>query len=320
MSGMSKYRIAFMGTPEFAVPSLAALAADARYEIVGVFTQPDRPAGRGKKLTACPVKQFALERGLPVFQFERIRRPEGVECLQALAPDAVITAAFGQILTQQILDIPRRGTVNVHASLLPRYRGAAPINWCILNGETEAGVTLMLTDAGIDTGDMLRSVSTPIGELETAGELTERLSELGARLLAETLPDYLEGRIQPVPQDEARASYLPMLKKEMGEIDWTKPAEAIACQVRGLNPWPCACTDMPGGRLKIYLARAEATDSQALPGTVIASGAKEGLRVRCGEGALEVLELQAPGGRRMSAKAYLAGKRIEVGTVLGPQA
>ena len=320
MSGMSKYRIAFMGTPQFAVPSLRALAEDGRYEIVGVFTQPDRPAGRGNKLTACPVKQFALERGLPVFQFERIRRPEGVECLQALAPDAVITAAFGQILTQQILDIPRRGTVNVHASLLPRYRGAAPINWCILNGETEAGVTLMLTDAGIDTGDMLRSVSTPIGELETAGELTERLSELGARLLAETLPDYLEGRIQPVPQDEARASYLPMLKKEMGEIDWTKPAEAIACQVRGLNPWPCACTDMPGGRLKIYLARAEATDSQALPGTVIASGAKEGLRVRCGEGALEVLELQAPGGRRMSAKAYLAGKRIEVGTVLGPQA
>ena len=314
---MNKYRVVFMGTPDFAVPSLKVLAEDARYEIVGVVTQPDRPAGRGNRLTACPVKQFALERGLPVYQFERIRRPEGVERMKALAPDVCVTAAFGQILTQELLDIPVHGTVNVHASLLPKHRGSAPINWCILMGETETGVTIMRTDAGIDTGDMLRSAATPIGALETAGELTARLSELGARLLGETLPDYLEGRIVPTPQDAERASYQPMLDKAMGGIDWTRPASEIACRVRGLNPWPCAYTDLEGGRLKVYLARAVADDSDAPAGAVVASGPKEGLVVRCGEGALEILELQAPGGKRMAAKAYLMGKKIGVGTVLG---
>ena len=314
---MSNYRVVFMGTPEFAVPSLRALAEDGRYDVVGVITQPDRPAGRGNRLTACPVKQFALERGLPVFQFERIRRPEGVEKLRALAPDVCVTAAFGQILTQEILDIPARGTVNVHASLLPKYRGSAPINWCILMGEREAGVTIMRTDAGIDTGDMLRSAATPIGELETAGELTERLSALGAKLLAETLPDYLAGKIVPVPQDHEAASYQPMLNKAMGEIDWTQSAAEIACRVRGLNPWPCAWTDLDGGRLKLYLARAVASDADVPAGTVIASGPREGLVVRCGDGALEVLEMQAPGGKRMAAKAYLMGKKIEVGTKFG---
>ena len=215
-------RVVFMGTPEFAVPSLQALC-DAGFDVVGVVTQPDRPAGRGKKLTACPVKQRALALGLPVYQFEKIRLPEGVACLKALAPDVAITAAFGQILTQELLDIPVHGTVNVHASLLPAHRGSAPINWAILDGETEAGVTLMRTDAGIDTGDMLRSAATPIGELETAGELTARLSELGAKLLAETLPDYLAGKVTPVKQDPELASYQPMLKKEMGEIDWSRP-------------------------------------------------------------------------------------------------
>jgi len=306
-----------MGTPDFAVPSLKALAEDGRYDIVGVVTQPDRPAGRGNKLTACPVKQYAVEVGLPVYQFERIRRPEGVEKMQELAPDVCVTAAFGQILTQELLDIPVHGTVNVHASLLPKYRGSAPINWCILMGETASGVTLMCTDAGIDTGDMLRSASTPIGELETAGELTARLSELGAKLLKETLPDYLEGKIRPTPQDAEQASYQPMLKKEMGEVDWTMDAARIACRVRGLNPWPCAYTDLDDGRLKLYLARAVQTDSDAPAGTVIASGPKEGLVVKCGEGALEILEMQAPGGKRMAAKTYLMGKRIEVGTVLG---
>ncbi len=314
---MQKYRIAFMGTPEFAVPSLKALAEDGRYDIVGVFCQPDRPAGRGKKLTACPVKQFAQQRGLPVFQFERIRRPEGVEQLQALAPDAVVTAAFGQILTQALLDIPVHGTINVHASLLPGYRGPAPINWCIVNGEAKTGVTIMRTDIGIDTGDILSAVETPIGELETAGELTLRLADIGAKLLVETLPRYLSGELTPVPQDPEKASYQPMLDKAMGEIDWSLPAREIACRVRGFNPWPGAATDMPEGRLKLYLARAIDCDADAAPGTVIASGAKEGLVVRCGEGALEILELQAPGGKRMPAKAYLMGKRIEIGTILG---
>ena len=227
-----------MGTPDFAVPSLKALAEDGRYDIVGVFTQPDRPAGRGNKLTACPVKQYALEQGLPVYQFERIRRPEGVAQLKALAPDVVVTAAFGQILTQELLDIPAHGTVNVHASLLPKHRGSAPINWCILMGETVSGVTIMRTDAGIDTGDMLRSVSTPIGELETAGELTARLSELGAQLLAETLPDYLEGKVAPVPQDPDQASYQPMLDKAMGEIDWTRPPARSPAGCGASTPGP----------------------------------------------------------------------------------
>ncbi|MBR3274277.1 MAG: methionyl-tRNA formyltransferase [Clostridia bacterium] len=306
-----------MGTPEFAAPSLKVIADDGRYDIVGVITQPDRPAGRGKKLTACPVKQLALERGLPVYQFERIRRPEGVAQLKALEPDVVITAAFGQILTQELLDIPRFGTLNVHASLLPKHRGSAPINWCIIQGEGQSGVTIMKTDAGMDTGDMLRCAATPIGVLETAGELIGRLSVLGAQLLAETLPDYLEGKIEPVPQDPDQATYEPMLDKAMGEIDWNRPASEIACRVRGLNPWPCAYTDMKDGRLKLYLARAVAWDTDAAPGTVIKSSPKEGLFVRCGEGALEILELQAPGGKRMAAKAYLMGKGIEVGTILG---
>lgn len=314
---MSKYRVVFMGTPEFAVPSLKVIADDGRYDIVGVITQPDRPAGRGKKLTACPVKRLALERGLPVYQFERIRKPEGVAQLKALEPDVVITAAFGQILTQELLDIPRFGTLNVHASLLPKHRGSAPINWCIIQGEVQSGVTIMKTDAGMDTGDMLRCAATPIGVLETAGELIGRLSVLGAQLLAETLPDYLEGKIEPVPQDPDQATYEPMLDKAMGEIDWNRPASEIACRVRGLNPWPCAYTDMKDGRLKLYLARAVAWDTDAAPGTVVKSSPKEGLFVRCGEGALEVLELQAPGGKRMAAKAYLMGKGIEVGTILG---
>ena len=309
-------RVVFMGTPEFAVPSLDALC-DAGFEVVGVFTQPDRPAGRGNKLTACPVKLRALERGLQVYQFEKLRLPEGAEQLRALQPDVVVTAAFGQILTKELLDIPVRGTVNVHASLLPKYRGSAPINWMILNGEDEAGVTIMLTDIGIDTGDMLASRATPIGALETAGELTGRLAKLGGELLAETLPKYLNGEIAPEKQDEAQASYLPMLKKAMGEIDWTRGAAAIACQVRGLNPWPGAYTDLNGATLKIHLARPVACDDAARPGEVIVSGPKAGLVVKCGEGALEVLELQAQGGKRMAAKAYLAGKKIEVGTRLG---
>lgn len=309
-------RVVFMGTPEFAVPSLDALL-DADYQVVGVFTQPDRPAGRGKKLTACPVKARAIERGCEVFQFEKVKTPEGVAQLKALEPDVIVTAAFGQILTQEILGIPRFGVVNVHASLLPRHRGSAPINWCILQGEKVAGVTTMLTERGIDTGDMLLKAETEIGELETAGELTVRLSEMGGRLLAETMPKYLSGEIKPIPQDDAASTYEPMLDKEMGAIDWARSASEIACQVRGLNPWPCAFTDYAAGRLKVYLAKVADAVSDAAPGTVIASGAKEGLIVACGQGCLELLEIQAPNAKRMTAKAYLMGKKIEVGTRFG---
>ena len=202
-------RVVFMGTPEFAVPSLDALL-DAGYEVVGAFTQPDRPVGRGHKLQACPVKQRALERGVPVFQFERVRKQEGLDAMRALKPDVVVTAAFGQILSKKLLEVPKHGTVNVHASLLPQYRGSAPINWCILNGEKVSGVTTMLTDVGIDTGDMLLARETPIGELETAGELTERLSVIGAELLIETLEKYLNGEITPEKQDESKMSHQPI--------------------------------------------------------------------------------------------------------------
>ena len=309
-------RVVFLGTPEFAVPSLDALL-DAGYEVVGVFTQPDRPVGRGHKLAACPVKARALERGCEVFQFERIRTPEGVAQLKALAPDVAVTAAFGQILTQEILDIPKHGVVNVHASLLPRHRGSAPINWCILQGERTAGVTTMLTARGIDTGDMLLRAETEIGEMETAGELTLRLAKLGAELLVRTLEQYLKGELTPAAQDEALSTYEPMLDKDMAAIDWTRTAAEIACQVRGLNPWPCAFTDFAGGRLKVYLAKPSDMTAEAAPGTVVASGAKEGLIVACGEGCLELLEIQAPNAKRMAAKAFLAGKRIDVGTRFG---
>ena len=309
-------RVVFMGTPEFAVPSLDALC-DGGFDVVGVITQPDRPAGRGRKLQANPVKQRALARGLDVYQFEKLRLPEGVSRLRALAPDVVVTAAFGQILTRELLSIPTRGTVNVHASLLPRYRGSAPINWMILNGEREAGVTIMLTDAGIDTGDMLARRATPIGEMETAGELTARLAAIGGELLVQTLPGYLDGSLRPEKQDEAQATYLPMLNKAMGAVDWTRDAAAIACQVRGLNPWPGAYTQLNGATLKIHLARAVEREDEAAPGTVIAASPKAGLLVKCGTGALEILELQAQGGKRMAAKAYLAGKPIETGTRLG---
>lgn len=305
-------RIVFMGTPEFAVPSLRALKENG-YDVVGAITQPDRPAGRGHKLVACPVKQYAQSVGVEVYQFEKIKSSEGVACLKALRPELMVTAAFGQLLSPEILDIAPYGVVNVHASLLPKYRGSAPINWCILNGETTAGVTTMLTDAGMDTGAMLLKSETKIGELETAGELTERLSHIGAALLLETLKRY-PGELKPQPQDEAQASYQPMLNKEMGKINWHDSAEKIARQVRGLNPWPCAYTENENGRVKIYLAAVCPQDFAAEAGTVVVSDPKQGLKIACGEGWLEVLEMQAPNAKRMGAKDYLRGKRLDAGT------
>lgn len=305
-------RIVFMGTPEFAVPSLRALKENG-YDVVGAITQPDRPAGRGHKLVACPVKQYAQSVGVEVYQFEKIKSSEGVACLKALRPELMVTAAFGQLLSPEILDIAPYGVVNVHASLLPKYRGSAPINWCILNGETTAGVTTMLTDAGMDTGAMLLRSETKIGELETAGELTERLSHIGAALLLETLKRY-PGELKPQPQDEAQASYQPMLNKEMGKINWHDSAEKIARQVRGLNPWPCAYTENENGRVKIYLAAVCPQDFAAEAGTVVVSDPKQGLKIACGEGWLEVLEMQAPNAKRMGAKDFLRGKRLDAGT------
>ncbi len=308
-------RVVFMGTPDFAVPSFKALVTRG-YQVVGAFTQPDRPAGRGHKLAACPVKAEALAAGVPVFQFEKIRSEEGVAQLQALAPDVCVTAAFGQILSQKVLDIPRIGTVNVHASLLPAYRGPAPINWVIARGETMTGVTTMMTDRGIDTGDILLQRETPILPEETAGALTERLAEIGAALLIETLEKIEAGTCPRIPQDAEKASYFPMLKREMGLIDFSVSAARVENHVRGFSPWPGAYAYMPEGTLKIHRARAVPLSGSARPGEIVEASAKKGLLIACGDGAIEVIEMQAPNAKAMTAKAYLAGKSLPVGGVL----
>ena len=305
-----------MGTPEFAVPSLEALIG-AGYEVVAAVTQPDRPVGRKKTLTPPPVKVCAQAHGVPVLQFERIRRKEGREALTALQPDLFVTAAFGQILSKAVLDIPRLGTINVHASLLPQYRGSAPINWCIVSGEKKAGVTTMMTNEGIDTGDMLLRDEVEIGENETAVELTERLSRLGAQTLLRTLRALEDGTLVRTPQNEAEASYQPMLTREMGEMDWSRSAQQLHDQVRGLYPWPGAYTTMDGGVLKVWVSRISDMKTDAAPGAVVKADAKEGLFVACGTGVLQIVELQAPGSKRMNARDYLRGKPMQTGTVLG---
>lgn len=305
-------RIVFMGTPEFAVPSLKALC-EKGYDVVGVFTQPDRPKGRGNKVTASPVKEYAAGRGIPVYQPQKIRK-ESVEELRALQPDLCVTAAFGQILSQELLDIPRLGNINVHASLLPKHRGSAPIAWAILQGDKEAGVTTMMMDRGVDTGDMLLKKATPILPGETCGELTQRLSLIGAELLLETLDALAAGRLTRIPQDESAMTYDPMLDKRMGIVDWTGSAAAIVNRVHGLNPWPGCSTAWPGGRLK--LLRASAAKGEGQPGEILAADAKQGLIIACGEGAISVEQLQAPGGKPMSAKDYLRGHPMTVGAVL----
>ena len=312
-------RVAFMGTPEFAVAPLKALI-DAGYNVIGVFTQPDRPAGRGNKLTPCPVKVVSLEAGLPVFQFEKIRRREGREALENLSPDIVVTAAFGQILSERILAIPPLGTVNVHASLLPAYRGPAPINWCIAMGEKVTGVTTMFTDAGIDTGDMILKCETPIGDTETAEELSVRLSAMGAELLIKTLRLIESGNCPRTKQDESSMSYYPMLTREMGKIDWTMSAEEICCKVRGFHPWPGTYTTMPDGSvMKLWRVRPHMGSCDASAGEVVISSAREGLFIACGSGMIEALEIQAPGSRKMEAKAYLMGKKLPVGMLFGKE-
>ncbi len=310
-------RVLFLGTPEFGIPSLQMLVQEG-YEIAGVITQPDRPQGRGHRLVPCPLKQAALELELPVYQYERIRAQEAVEELRHLAPDIMITAAYGQILTQRILDIPPMGVVNVHGSLLPKYRGPAPIQWAVIRGEKETGITTMMTARGVDSGDILLQHPLAIREGETAGELYARMGELGAQVLRETLEGLASGSIVPRPQDEAEATYLPMLEKEHGRIDWTRPAQAIACQVRGVNPWPGAYTAYDGGVMKIWAA--VPLPGQGAPGCVVRAGGADGLVVGCGEGLLRVDILQAPGKKAMPASDFLRGRPIPVGTMLGEEA
>lgn len=305
-------RTVFMGTPEFAIPTLEGLI-EVGVNLVAVFTQPDRPSGRGKKLTPPPVKVLAESRGIPVHQPARLREPAVVEQLRSLAPDLIVVVAYGQILPRSVLEIPKYGCINVHASLLPRYRGAAPINKAVVDGEEATGVTTMLMDVGLDTGDMLVKRSTPIGFEETAGGLHDRLALLGREAMAETLGRLCAGTLQPEPQDDAWSSYAPMLKKEDGRIDWSRSAPEIHNLVRGLDPWPGAYTHLDGEVLKLARTLPEAGEGE--PGTVVSAG-HEGVRIACGEGILLVRELQLPGRRRLAADEFLRGRPIPPGSRL----
>lgn len=305
-------RIVFMGTPDYGVPSLRALL-EAGYDVVGVFCQPDKPSGRGKKITFCPVKQYAVEHNLPVFQPQRTR-VDGVEPLRSLAPDLCVTAAFGHILSQEVLDIPRLGTVNVHASLLPEYRGSAPVNWALIKGEKVTGVTTMLTDKGMDTGDILMKREVTVLPDETAGELVDRLAQVGAELLIETIRAIENGACPREKQDESKSSYYPLLKKEMGRMDLTKSAEELHNFVRGMTPWPGAYM----GSYKVLKTTVLDYAGEEAPGTILTADPRQGLVVRAGEGALKIDMIQAPGKKAMNANDYLRGNKMEVGANIAP--
>jgi methionyl-tRNA formyltransferase len=296
-------KIVFMGSPDFALPSLSALAA--KYEVVGVITQPDRASGRGRELKAPPVKTLALELNIPVIQPQKLREPEAISQLQAWKPDLIVVAAFGQILKPDVLNLPKYGCVNVHASLLPRWRGAAPINAAILAGDEETGVTIMKMDVGLDTGPMLSKKSIRIKPDDTAGSVFQALSTLGADLLLETLPDYLSGKITPQPQPEEGATYAPMLKKEDGLLDFTKPAVELERRVRAMNPWPGAFMEIDGAVLKIHHAHVEAGNASAGERLIVQNQPA----VATGSGVLILDEVQPPGKKPMSGKSFLAGAR-----------
>jgi methionyl-tRNA formyltransferase len=311
-----------MGTPDFSVPSLNALIEMRRVagrpaEVVGVFTQPDRPSGRGQNVAAPPVKRAALAAGVPVYQPERLRRSEGLTALESLSPDLVVVAAYAQILPRRVLDLPRFGCLNVHASLLPRFRGASPIQAAILEGDAETGATIMLMDEGLDTGPILSQARLPIGARDTAESLAARLSTSGADLLADTVPRWIAGNINPSPQDEARATKTGLLKKEYGVIDWATPAVFIERQVRAMFPWPAAFTPMTAGPLRVLQSRVghDPVHADLIAGTVVARDAAPA--VVTGEGLL-VLEMVQPAGRRpMAGAEWIRGAPHVIGAVLG---
>ena len=305
-------RIVFMGTPDFAVPSLQALI-DAGHEVCAVYTQPDKPQGRKQILTPPPVKTLALEHNIPVFQPQTLKNEDEQAQLRALAPEVIIVVAYGKLLPKAVLDIPPRGCINVHGSLLPRWRGAAPIQWAVIAGDKTAGVTTMRMAEGLDTGDMLLKYETPIGARETAGELFDRLAQAGAALLVETL-DRLDD-ITPVPQEDSQSCYAHMLDKEMAVIDWAKPAHEIDCLIRGLSPWPVALTTLDGARLKVYAA--QPVSGAGRPGEVLESDPKKGFVIACGADALRLDEVQLVGGKRMKSADFLRGHAVPRGTILG---
>ncbi|GAC41662.1 methionyl-tRNA formyltransferase [Paenibacillus popilliae] len=310
-------KIVFMGTPDFAVASLRMLIQEG-YEIVAVVTQPDRLIGRKRVMTPTPVKAEALQHGLMVWQPEKLRISDTVDDIRALQPDLIVTAAYGQILPKAVLDIPRLGCINVHGSLLPKYRGGAPIQRSIMNGETVTGVTIMYMAEGMDTGDMISRVEVPIGADDNAGTMFAKLSEAGADLLRRTLPDMIAGRVEAVPQPHDEATYAPNLKREDERMDWMRPAEQIANQVRGLVPFSGAFTTWNGEVFKVWVCRPEPVvpgEAAAAPGTVLTAGA-DGLRVQTGQGVLSLLEVQPAGKKAMPASEFLRGGKMQPGTVL----
>jgi methionyl-tRNA formyltransferase len=309
---MNSYRIVFMGTPEFAVPALKALI-EGPNQVVAVVTQPDRPRGRGRKLMPSPIKVLAQRAGIAVLQPERARSQEFLNQVWDLAPDLLVVAAYGQILSQELLDIPRIMPINVHGSLLPKYRGAAPIQWAIIQGDTETGITIMEMDAGMDTGPILLEKALAIGPEETFGELYDRMAELGAGLLVRALDELHQGTLKPRPQPEEGISYAPPIKPEMARLDWSQPARRISCMVRALDPRPGAYTLWNGQRLRLYtpfVIEMDAVDME--PGTVCRVG-EDGVVIAAGKGCLGIRELQRPGKRRMPCAEFLRGRPIPVG-------
>lgn len=296
-----------MGTPEFAVPCLAALYEHC--DVIGVVTQPDKPRGRGQKLVPSPVKAWAEAHGLPVWQPKRIKEEDFTAFLEEQKPDLMVVVAFGQILSQRILDIPPYGCINVHGSLLPRYRGAAPMQWCVIDGEKKTGITTMFMDAGLDTGDMLLKAEFPIGPDTTLEEVHDGLMALGAKVLIDTLEELSAGTLKRIPQT-GESNYAPMLTKETGHIHWQDATQKIHNLVRGLDSWPGAYTFLAGKKYKIWRTRCTAEKTEAQPGTILRADKKEGLFVAAGDGVLEITELQAPGKKRMAAKDYLNGHAI----------
>ena len=309
-------RIVFMGTPDFAVGSLQALCESGKHEILAVVTQPDRPKGRGNKLLQTPVKEYALAQGLTVYQPQKVKTPEFVELLHELQPELIVVAAFGQFLSKEILELPKYGCINVHASLLPKYRGAAPIQYAIIKGEKESGVTIMQMDIGMDTGAMLDKVVVPIAENTTMGELHDALRERGAALLLEVIDKIATGTAVAEPQDNEQATYATLLDRSMEHIDWSKTAQEVHNLIRGFNPAPSTFTKLPNGKsLKIWGSKMTDKSSAAAAGTVIETG-KHSFFVACGEGVLEITEVQPESKKRMPAQVFLNGRGVQEGDLL----
>lgn len=309
-------RIVFMGTPDFAVGSLQALCESGKHEILAVVTQPDRPKGRGNKLLQTPVKEYALEQGLTVYQPQKVKIPEFVELLHGLQPELIVVAAFGQFLSKEILELPKYGCINVHASLLPKYRGAAPIQYAIIKGEKESGVTIMQMDIGMDTGAMLDKVVVPIAENTTMGELHDALREQGAALLLQVIDKIAAGTAVAEPQDNDQATYATLLDRSMEHIDWSKSAQEVHNLIRGFNPAPSTFTKLPNGKsLKIWGSKMTDKNSAAAAGTVIETG-KHSFFVACGEGVLEITEVQPESKKRMPAQVFLNGRGVQEGDLL----